>query len=57
MGANNYISKFQSKFQNMASIGKYVTLEKSLHPSVPQLYFTCKIRLLTVPIPYGSFED
>ena len=29
---------FQSKFKNIGSVGRYVSLEKSLHLSVPRLY-------------------
>ena len=58
-GERVLIAIFQSKFQNVSSVGIYVTLEKLLHLSAPHppLYLSCKRKMSTVPIAYSSSED
>lgn len=48
---------FQNKFQNIGSVGRYGTLKKLVHLSVPHLNLSCKMRILTVPVLCRSFED
>lgn len=43
---------FHSKFQNTGRVGRCVTLGKLFHPSAPQLYLSCKMRMVTLTTPY-----